>query len=96
MKKKNFNVRMCILTHKRYHKNELIRLYIYENYICLDKENKNTGKGFYIYPSSITNLNIVVNKLSKIFNKKLEIKDINLMQDYINEKQGGKHEQEKK
>lgn len=96
MKKKNFNVRMCILTHKRYHKNELIRLYIDENYICLDKDNKNTSKGFYIYPNSITNLNIIVNKLSKIFNKKLEIKDINLMQDYINEKQGGKHEQEKK
>lgn len=87
---------MCILTHKRYHKDELIRLYIDKDYICLDNDNKNIGKGFYIYPNNITNLNIIVNKLSKVFNKKLEIKDLDLMQNYINEKQGGKYEQEKK
>ncbi|MDE5617520.1 MAG: DUF448 domain-containing protein [Ureaplasma sp.] len=95
MKKKNFNVRMCILSHKRYHKNELIRLYVDNNYIYLDNNNKNIGKGFYFYPNNVNNINIIVNKLSKIFNKKLEIKDFNLIQNYINER-GGKYEQEKK
>ena len=51
MFKKDFNTRTCIVSRKKFKKDELLRFVKIGNEIILDEKQNKQGRGFYVYPS---------------------------------------------
>lgn len=81
MKKKNYNCRTCLITNKKYHKSELIRICKVNDKLVIDKQRNILGRGYYL-SKNIKDFDPIVIK------KKLEKKtgttvDTNLLNELI-------------
>lgn len=48
MKKKNYNYRTCLITNKKFLKNNLIRICKIDNKLVVDDQQKMLGRGYYL------------------------------------------------
>jgi predicted RNA-binding protein YlxR (DUF448 family) len=58
--------RICIITHKSYSKDSLLRIVLLNGEICIDKTQTMLGRGYYIAKTSICSKTLI-DKLSRIF-----------------------------
>lgn len=69
MKEKKVPTRMCVVTHEKYPKKELIRIVLFNGEITVDETGKKNGKGCYLKKD----INVIEEaRKKKILNKVFE------------------------